>query len=379
MSKRLSGLSGQDGDGQQRGRFRVSPSSESEADKERDERLPETSALPAQAPGRPPEPARPAEELPAQARPAAAWSESLGGGAAVPAESQAAQAAAPSPAPSPAQQQRGRFLFEVQAEPPDPEGPIPEVATPQAALETPASLSVSGSTDTSGVGGDIALRPESLQQLKDFLDLQQTQFARSWEEMKEQVSRACGASSAGALSQEHTRPSTPASAYSTSSCTSRTPPYTSGSNPHSGRRSVSSTTTGFSTQGAPAVSEDPVGSTLHMWSRLGSTLDTLVERNTSLEQENNRLKAESLELDRRIAEAKAHASAPRGPPGSPCPVALEPADPSAPGRPPLLPHESPGAARSSLRSAPAGSGGIVEAEEPQAFAPASASGGGGPT
>lgn len=95
--------------------------------------------------------------------------------------------------------------------------------------------------------------------------------------------------------QQATRPNTPTStsAYSTSSCTSRTPPATSCSE-HFGHR----------LQPTNDIAKEKRENTLRMWSDLGDTLRDIVQRNLRLEEENHRLAEELKSVDQQVIELK---------------------------------------------------------------------------
>jgi hypothetical protein len=99
--------------------------------------------------------------------------------------------------------------------------------------------------------------------------------------------------------QQATRPNTPTStsAYSTSSCTSRTPPATNGSDHRSGHRS----TRLISEAGKKENDSNARESTLQKWSDLGDTLQQVVQRNLKLEEDNRKLQQEIKEIDNQVA------------------------------------------------------------------------------
>lgn len=108
------------------------------------------------------------------------------------------------------------------------------------------------------------------------------------------------------------RPNTPTStANSTSSCTSRTPPATNGSDHRSGARSRGSASTEPRTASTPVTAGSGIHdnadnareSTLRMWSSLGDTLQEVVQRNLKLEEENRCLREEMEKVDQQICDA----------------------------------------------------------------------------
>lgn len=157
----------------------------------------------------------------------------------------------------------------------------------------------------------------SLHKLQEEFTLYHKNFRETWSSIEAQV-RALEDANGSSLvpngshddlmvgTVQATRPNTPTStsAYSTSSCTSRTPPATSYSDLGSvGNRSIR---TAAETHASNAGdSKEKRESTLRMWSDLGDTLQEVVQRNRRLEDENLRLQQEIDAVDKQVADLKA--------------------------------------------------------------------------
>jgi len=190
-------------------------------------------------------------------------------------------------------------------------------------------------------GQHSSARFESLQKLHEILQNQTRNFMQAMDSIEEQVSSlfletGSGASGAAvtpaesdqaSLPQQHTRPNTPTSTYSTSSCTSRTPPCTSNSDCREQRRSLRPGASGVNAVGLPygvdsrlhgygASEANMREKTLQMWSHLGSTLQNMVERNSRLEEKNRLLRQELSELQQRVISVQ-QSLQPRSLQGSP--------------------------------------------------------------
>jgi len=224
---------------------------------------------------------------------------------------------------------RGRFtVAEVRGE-------AEALAQLQAQNDVQASMVVGRqASDAGGVPQTVPL--ESLHKLQEELLMQQYSFTQTWETIKENIEEHVNSLLDGAsgsrlpvvnnsdLIERHLtapppqaghsdRPNTPTStsAYSTSSCTSRTPPATTNGSEHrSGPRSRGSASTEPRTTlpttpiiAGSGLDDNARESTLRMWSSLGDTLQEVVQRNHKLEDENRRLLQEMMECDQEILAA----------------------------------------------------------------------------
>mmetsp|Transcript_106226 Transcript_106226/g.298720 ORF Transcript_106226/g.298720 Transcript_106226/m.298720 type:complete len:402 (+) Transcript_106226:117-1322(+) len=119
--------------------------------------------------------------------------------------------------------------------------------------------------------------------------------------------------------QQTTRPSTPTSMYTTSSCTSRTPPCANGARHSTAaridcggermRRVAGTAATGIVGGVLPGGDAEPAvdnlrENTYQMWNAFGSTLQKVVDQNRQLENENQQLEHELQGLQQQVDAAR---------------------------------------------------------------------------